>query len=1578
MSWPQWPGGGTAQPGLVAPLTTPLINPTPAVVNPSNIAPTGVPYTAEQWAHMQQQNWQQWAQWQQQFQQWQQQYGAQYAKTLSALTSQTPPTLQPNLPSTSVPPPLPTESKPPPPPEEPPSGVFSEPSVPAYSGYTTAPSNPSNYTTTTASQPRIGYSAVNQPPPGYQTHSRVGQLSETISDNRPGYTGNFDDNRWQNQGFHRNSSYNQPVTSQPTNFSKPPPKIITGDVTARNDFGNKRPYNQPPNYGDPKKSRFQQEAGSAWPLKKEELIETGSTQQKPSAQTNIEELSEAEKKFDKQFAEWEAQFQKWKEQNANHPDKAQYKEYEKKWENWRAQLLERREQMRRKRLGLLGDPKLAQNKPNQAKGQIRSQTEPATPHAAPSTEPQTEHSGSRSILTATDENKQNSVSEKKLPSDLKDEQPQPNDLPQNFVNNENDLLSHEKGDGSAPFLKPANTDGIPGLDLVVDNKDDEPDDTVNTKNVNVPDLAAISKGLDSILGDAKFMNILNMVSKNQTVQPPPVGMALSKISDSHSQSQERPNDNARTEGQQYEETSMNSFTDDSNLRGNDNARDVPEVFGQHEYNADPNRKLNNYNNPQGFANSFGPNLNQNTPGSKIFNYGQGCTNDANNFRRGNEGINNRNDAFGRGRVVGDFDNLRRFSFDSGNFNRGPEMESSNLNFNRASGNFDRNQGGFQRGNFQRDVNTFEKSPGGFDKNSRNFNTGPPTFNRGSGNFVGNVPGNLERNNRNFGRNSGILNESFSTDLNTPQSNFERNRFRREFEDGPGTHNTGNFGFERGPRPFENMDNTANLNRNFGRNADGFGRKGGFLKSDTLEKEYGGFDKDRNFDVDRRVGKSNFETITRGGPGVFRDERVNFDRRFDSENDQYRHLQKISGNFGPSEVGHELGRGPTGLGNVGVPQMPGNYENHENFRGGPGNFIKDDNFPRNQFESSAPLHDSFGNQPHLTIEPNLPIDPLPANDLPVIEEEEIWKPEMVIDYEHKSSKLSEFEVIVEPVHSFDYRHKPLNRIPLPQRPEWLKESLKNYSEFDFIITRSFEPQQLRRYPTNESVRSYDSYRKDDFSYERQKYEDKLFDRPSDRGAFESKRGYNDSRYDRKSVEDKRPFEDKRLYDRKLYEDMSSDDNFFSDEKVFYDRKRSSEDKLIFNERSFEKRRIHDDKRSYDEVDSKSFDRKSNDREDFNRRSFGSDSHRNVHSDRKLDSRRDNVSESVNPQYAKWSPPPAHEQMQFEDNAKQTPQNKNNNITLIEDILHPPGRYNRPSRIVIILRGPPGSGKTTLAKLIKDKEVENGGSAPRILSLDDYFMVEQEKEVIEDGRKVKVKDMVYEYEECMEASYRQSLMKAFKKTVTDGYFPFIIVDNVNEKVKYFGEMWSYAKQNGFQVYICQLELDVQTCTKRNIHGRTEAEIQKCVSGWETTPTHHPILDATSLIQSGSIPEVEMEEINSPPSVNNDESQEENMCRSKWDAFDLSQDNLAKLDGISKPLRPSKTMEDYLQLDDDWVQTTPSKPGQKRVRWADLEERKKQEKMRAIGFVVGHTNWDRMMDPTMGSSALTQTKFIERFKY
>lgn len=141
----------------------------------------------------------------------------------------------------------------------------------------------------------------------------------------------------------------------------------------------------------------------------------------------------------------------------------------------------------------------------------------------------------------------------------------------------------------------------------------------------------------------------------------------------------------------------------------------------------------------------------------------------------------------------------------------------------------------------------------------------------------------------------------------------------------------------------------------------------------------------------------------------------------------------------------------------------------------------------------------------------------------------------------------------------------------------------------------------------------------------------------------------------------------------------------------------------------------------------------------------------------------------------------------------------NTISIDDILLNPQRKTRPIRIVIIMRGIPGSGKTFLAKMIKEKEVEMGGSAPRIMSIDDYFMIEKEVTEIcpETKKSMKIKKQIYEYEMEMEENYTQCLMKSYKKTVTDGLFNFIIVDCINQTLRHFTEIYNFAKLNGFMV-------------------------------------------------------------------------------------------------------------------------------------------------------------------------------------
>ena len=96
------------------------------------------------------------------------------------------------------------------------------------------------------------------------------------------------------------------------------------------------------------------------------------------------------------------------------------------------------------------------------------------------------------------------------------------------------------------------------------------------------------------------------------------------------------------------------------------------------------------------------------------------------------------------------------------------------------------------------------------------------------------------------------------------------------------------------------------------------------------------------------------------------------------------------------------------------------------------------------------------------------------------------------------------------------------------------------------------------------------------------------------------------------------------------------------------------------------------------------------------------------------------------------------------------------------------------------------------------------------------------------------------------------------------------------------------------------------------------------------------------------------------------------SKWDDYETP--DIERLDGI-KSKSKCVTMADYLQTDDanEWSMR-PSQSGKKRVRWADIEEKKAQEHMRKIGFIVGHTDWNRMTDESDGKSAIEKTKFIE----
>lgn len=110
--------------------------------------------------------------------------------------------------------------------------------------------------------------------------------------------------------------------------------------------------------------------------------------------------------------------------------------------------------------------------------------------------------------------------------------------------------------------------------------------------------------------------------------------------------------------------------------------------------------------------------------------------------------------------------------------------------------------------------------------------------------------------------------------------------------------------------------------------------------------------------------------------------------------------------------------------------------------------------------------------------------------------------------------------------------------------------------------------------------------------------------------------------------------------------------------------------------------------------------------------------------------------------------------------------------------------KPKKVAVILRGLPGSGKTEIARKLREQALERALDAPRIHSIDDYFMAEVEKVVpkSESGRKGKhrkVMELQYVYEPEMKEEYQQSLIKAFCRTAEEGRFSFIILDAPNIK-------------------------------------------------------------------------------------------------------------------------------------------------------------------------------------------------------
>ncbi|XP_058452631.1 YLP motif-containing protein 1-like [Malaya genurostris] len=1326
-----------------------------------------------------------------------------------------------------------------------------------------------------------------------------------------------------------------------------------------------------------------------------------SSEDPSQVQKTAEELA-----FDEQFRKWEEEFDNWKRKNANHPDKATYREYEKKFEDCRKKLVERREYLRKKRIAEAERAK-AGSIPNTTANPVQiANYQHQSQYNQPPPPPPPEQSGEMDVGLFK------------------------NALGGGGVNSGGGIPGLDLIGESGQILNQRNDDVVEVIDL-----DDEKEEKPNVHQLN----ASMNKpsnpvnALASLLKDPKVSALLNVISANANGE----GVNLSSIGNSELLQQIQNAAGAVINANQNgssglvnqnqsawpgaqpslnDERSRSSFHEDhtSIQSGDERSRDVDEC-NRNQY---PGLFSSNYNRcpPPGDPNNFnrvpppidfnrGPPPVRNIdgsfrgpPGRDFENFNRDSL--GNNFDSPNRGPPGRNfDDSNRGR---DFDNPNwdaQRGGTSGSFQRGPMRGPEFDDFNRSSG-----PDTFPKRNSLsgRDFDDFGRGPPqGYDDLGAS-NRGPPPVS-GPGDFsrvpppatdlIGNnrgppnlrappgtdfgPPGHLNRNEQ---RNTQAFNAKvppplMDVDLSRPPPMFSSQpvRSQRSEQSSPALSNTSSVGGkqrnslwgdktlpgikqESNPVPFEKQTLQPMKDEPF---------NGSDFPDDEDPSLYDGHADE--LQIDPELGRpcavpkpdwmeedeyqeifDRFEHIQ-----VFEERKF----RMETAIRLLEHKKKAERKFGAAgsfAIKPLFGSEPPGLGNK--PSFGSEPS-------GLGKKPVDVGTVKSEFGNIKPPE--FGNGSNSNNNSNTssrwqggmpkPLKQEPTNYKranPFADEDDIFRPKQVIDYSNGIPRV------------IDYGHSSsggtqdwFNRGSLPGE--------RGHSHNDGLQPQRFDYNHSNSTAVGPAVANLTPF---------------CVDRPAH--YTESSINRLTSMHNNPNPEESNP-----CYPSKF---ILMNDNRPNRPRTKRGKRASS----------IRKQKLRQD----DEIGNP---------EDSNN----------------VDEPNQELCKSDAPQLS----PPKDYELEMKRGSDDYPKNLAvNPIVLIDDLLLPPGRFKRHPRICFILRGIPGSGKSYLARMIKECEVKNGGQAPRVLSIDDYFLVENEEREPDPitGRPVLITKSEYQFDAEMEEVYMQNLVKAFKRTITEQLYNFVIVDCVNERLQHYNEFHNFARSNGFkesitsegffffgfnisishpQVYTCTMQTDIDLCIEQNIHKRTGEEIKAYAEKWALGPSDHVLINACTLLDpndNNHIVPADMdlctEEDDQPQSVDAVEPNHEvtpepqdidedsnidvpelGFFASKWDT-DTTEQNLARLDGISKPPRRPPTIEDFLQMDGDDFGTDDcdtaggaSSSGKKRVRWADIEERKAQRKMRQMGFVVGVTDWSRMMDPTEGGSALTKTKYIERVR-
>lgn len=133
---------------------------------------------------------------------------------------------------------------------------------------------------------------------------------------------------------------------------------------------------------------------------------------------------------------------------------------------------------------------------------------------------------------------------------------------------------------------------------------------------------------------------------------------------------------------------------------------------------------------------------------------------------------------------------------------------------------------------------------------------------------------------------------------------------------------------------------------------------------------------------------------------------------------------------------------------------------------------------------------------------------------------------------------------------------------------------------------------------------------------------------------------------------------------------------------------------------------------------------------------------------------------------------------------------------------------------VMRGIPGSGKSTIANELYTNGLDSVGAGAIIVSADHYFM----------------KDGAYIYNSVLISEAHKSCMRSFLTHINHGT-RLIIVDNTNINVEDMAPYIAVGEAMGYDVEIVQVNTDPEVAAARNVHGVPKGQVLNMHSRLQT---------------------------------------------------------------------------------------------------------------------------------------------------